>query len=116
MHAATDVTEQPSTFRTTVHGTVFADRASHLDELDAGDDLRLMLDPPGRPGSAVWVHLPDGDPLGHLPPEVSDWLAPWMLERGNASATTLRVGSHRVPSWKRLLIEVRCGQEAMAGP
>jgi len=99
----------PHTFRTTVHGTVFGERASHLRELGAGDRLLLIPDPPGDDDPAVWVHLPGGDPVGHLPPEINAWLAPWMLTGGRASATAVRVGSHDVPSWKRLLIEVNCG-------
>jgi len=51
-----------------------------------------------------------GDPVGHLPPEINAWLAPWMLRGGAASATAVRVGGSEVPSWKRLLIEVCCGR------
>ena len=99
---------QPATFRTTVHGTVFGRRAEHLDVLEAGDNLLLIPDPPGEEEPAVWVHLPAGDPVGHLPPEINAWLAPWMLRGGAASATALKVGGSEVPSWKRLLIEVHC--------
>ncbi len=98
----------PATFRTTVHGTVFGRRAAHLGALNRGDRLLLIPDPPGASEPAVWVHLPSGDPLGHLPPEINQWLAPLMLSGGSASATTIRVGDDNVPSWKRLLIEVRC--------
>jgi hypothetical protein len=100
--------DHPTTFRTTVHGTVFGHRASHVDELAAGDRLLLIPDPPGEEDPAVWVHLPEGDPVGHLPPEINAWLAPWMMRGGAASARTLRVGGNDVPSWKRLLIEVSC--------
>jgi hypothetical protein len=100
----------PATFRTTVHGTVFGSRASHLEEIEVGDRLVLIPDPPGEEDPAVWVHLPDGDPVGHLPPEINAWLAPWMMRGGCASATTLRVGGSDVPSWKRLLIEVTCAE------
>jgi hypothetical protein len=95
-------------FRTTVHGTVFAHRASHLEELRAGDELILIPDPPDADEPAVWVHLRGGDPVGHLPPEINAWLAPWMLRGGSASATALRVRGSDSPSWKRLLIEVTC--------
>lgn len=101
-------THQPTTFRTTVHGTVFGARASRLEDLAEGDPLLLIPDPPGEDDPAVWVHLPAGDPVGHLPPEINAWLAPWLLKGGRASATTVRVGGTEVPSWKRLLIEVRC--------
>jgi hypothetical protein len=99
---------RPSTFRTTVHGTIFGHRSDHLAELSPGDRLLLIPDPPGEEEPAVWVHLPEGDPVGHLPPEINLWLAPWMMSGGAASATTLRVGGEEVPSWKRLLIEVEC--------
>jgi len=58
-------------------------------------------DPPG-----IWVHLPGGDLLGHLPPEIEAWLAPWMLSGGGARATVVKVEKEDVPSWRRLLIEV----------
>jgi len=104
----------PDTFRVTVHGTVFADRADRLEELDRGDDLLLIPDPPGQDDPAIWVHLPEGDPIGHLPPEINAWMVPWMMEGGRARATTLRVGTDRVPSWKRLLIEVSCADSRPA--
>lgn len=104
--------EQPSTFRTTVHGLVFADRAGHLEELHSGDELVLIPDPPGTDDPAVWVHLPGGDPLGHLPPEINAWLVPWMMGGGGAAATAVRVGTAEVPSWKRLVVEVRCARRA----
>jgi hypothetical protein len=100
--------DHPPSFRATVHGTVFCRRAAHLEELAAGDRLLLIPDPPGGDEPEVWVHLPEGDPVGHLPPEINAWLAPWMLGGGAASATALRVGGADVPSWKRLLIEVKC--------
>lgn len=103
--------DQPATFRTTVHGTVFGQRADHLDALEAGDPLLLIPDPPGEEDPAVWVHLVEGDPVGHLPPEINAWLAPWLLKGGQASATAVRVSGMEVPSWKRLLIEVHCGAE-----
>jgi len=99
---------QPPNFRTTVHGTIFGDRTCHLEDLTAGDPLLLIPDPPGQDDPAVWVHMPAGDPIGHLPPEINEWLVPWMINGGAASAQALRVGGSEVPSWKRLLIEVRC--------
>lgn len=95
-------------FRTTVHGTVFARRSQAVGAAAAGDELLLIPDPPDADEPAVWVHRRGGDPLGHLPPEINAWLAPWMLRGGAASATVLRVGGTDVPSWKRLLIEVEC--------
>ena len=100
--------EQPATFRTTVHGTVFGERAAHLHEVEQGDTLILIPDPPMEEDPAVWVHLAGGDPVGHLPPEINHWLAPWLLRGGTATATALRVRGDDVPSWKRLLIEVHC--------
>lgn len=102
--------DHPETFRTTVHGTVFGHRAGHLEEISAGDPLLLIPDPPGEDEPAVWVHLPEGDPVGHLPPEINAWLAPLLLRGGSASATTVRVKGTDVPSWKRLLIEVSCSE------
>lgn len=98
----------PAAFRTTVHGTVFARRTQALHAAAAGDELVLIPDPPDAAEPAVWVHMRGGDPVGHLPPEINAWLAPWMLRGGAASATIVRVGGSDVPSWKRLLIEVRC--------
>ena len=98
----------PATFRSTVHGTVFGTRSDHLEELTEGDTLLLIPDPPGQDDPEVWVHTRGGDPLGHLAPEIGSWLAPWLLGGGAASATALRVRGSEVPSWKRLVIEVRC--------
>lgn len=100
---------QPPTFRTTVHGTVFGHRTDFLEDLGPGDPLLLIPDPPGDDDPAVWVHMLDGDPVGHLPPEINAWLVPWIMGGGAASATTVRVGGSEVPSWKRLLIEIDCG-------
>ena len=99
---------RPRSFRATVHGTVFADRDRHLDQIQDGDALKLMPDPPIEENPEVWVHLPSGDPVGHLPPEIGEWLAPWMLEGGAARATALRVRGEDTPSWRRLLLEVSC--------
>jgi hypothetical protein len=100
--------QRPGTFRTTVHGTVFGSRAAHLDELEPGDDLVLIPDPPGEEDPAVWVHLTGGDPVGHLPPEINAWLAPYLMHGGSASAVAVKIGGLDVPSWKRLVIEVNC--------
>lgn len=58
-------------------------------------------DPPG-----IWVHLPGGDLVGHLPPEIENWLAPWMLRGGSARARVEKVEQESVPSWRRLVIQV----------
>ena len=98
----------PRRFRTTVHGTIFAGRDRHLERLEAGEPLYLIPDPPEQETPEVWVHREGGDLLGHLPPEISAWLAPWLLEGGGASAKTLRIYGSDVPSWRRLLLEVYC--------
>jgi hypothetical protein len=99
---------QPSLFRTTVHGTIFAARASQVDVVHEGESLLLIPDPPGQDDPAVWVHRSGGDTVGHLPPEINGWLAPWLLKGGAARATVLKVRGPEEPSWRRLLIEVRC--------
>jgi hypothetical protein len=98
----------PRSFRATVHGTVFADRDRHLDRICVGDDLTLVPDPPVQEEPEVWVHLPSGEPVGHLPREIGQWLAPWMLEGGAAKVRALRVSGSETPSWRRLLVEVSC--------
>lgn len=98
----------PARFRSTVHGTVFAGRDRHLDTLSAGDSLVLIPDPPNGGDGVVWVHLPAGDPVGYLPPEIGGWLGPWLRAGGRARTTALRVGNDRVPSWRRLVVDVRC--------
>lgn len=102
---------RPAQFRTTVHGTVFGERAAHVADLDEGSPLLLLPDPPGAEEPAVWVHRPGGDPIGHLPPEIGAWLAPWLLQGGRATACAVRVRGDEAPSWKRLLIEVRLKRE-----
>jgi hypothetical protein len=99
---------RPRQFRSTVHGTVFAGRDRHLDRMHDGDRVVLIPDPPGQEEPEVWVHLESGDPVGHLPPEISSWLAPWMRSGGRAVARALRVHGSEVPSWRRLLLEVSC--------
>lgn len=99
---------RPGRFRATVHGMVFGERSLHLGRVTEGDELLLIPDPPVEDDPGVWVHLPGGDLLGHLPPEIEAWLAPWILRGGRARARALRVSGTDVPSWRRLLIEVTC--------
>jgi hypothetical protein len=72
--------------------------------------LRLVADPPVQDNPEVWVHLPSGDPIGHLPPEIAQWLWPWMLQGGVAEARALRVRGTEVPSWRPTLREA-CRQK-----
>ena len=95
-------------FRATVHGLAFEDRARHLQAVAPREELVLIPDPPGGDGDDVWVHVRSGDLVGHLPREIAEWLAPWMRRGGSARVQVLKVGSDSVPSWKRLLVEVRC--------
>lgn len=104
--------ERPRTFRATVHGTLFERREQALETVSAGDRLMLIPDPPVEEDPDVWVHLHSGDPVGHLPPEIGTWLAPWLLGGGQAEATALRVSGPDTPSWRRLLLEVRCREES----
>lgn len=106
----------PSCFRSTVHGTVFAGRERLLEAVHDGDPLRLVADPPEQDHPEVWVHLPSGDPIGHLPPEISTWLCPWMQHGGRARARAVRVRGDDVPSWRRLVLEVVCGAEENGSP
>jgi len=94
-------------FRATIHGLPFGNRARHLSRVEPRQELVLIPDPPG-PIEDVWVHLVAGDPLGHLPREIARWLAPWMRSGGSTRARVLKVGDETVPSWKRLIIEVKC--------
>ena len=50
-----------SSFRATVHGTIFGERATHLSRVHAGDELLLIPGPPLDDAPGVWVHLPGGD-------------------------------------------------------
>ncbi len=73
------------------------------------EPLVLIPDPPGQDEPEVWVHLESGDPIGHLPPEIGAWLAPWLIQGGGARARMLKVGGADVPSWRRVVVEVDCG-------
>lgn len=99
---------RPRCFRSTVHGTVFAGRERLVSGVREGDRVRLVADPPGQDAPGVWVHLLSGDPVGHLPPEISVWLWPWMQSGGRVEATAVRVRGDDVPSWRRLVLEVVC--------
>jgi hypothetical protein len=99
---------RPTRFRSTVHGTVFGDRERHLEGMKAGDALRLQADPPGSAVPEVWVHAVSGDPIGHLPPEISGWLCPWMQGGGHAEATVFQVKGRDVPSWRRVVVQIVC--------
>lgn len=101
-------TDRPPCFRTTVHGTVFGARTAVLEHLTDGEELLLIPGPPLEDDPGVWVHRAGGDLVGHLPPEIERWLAPWLLRGGRARARALRVRGSDVPSWRRLLIEVDC--------
>lgn len=106
----------PNQFRATVLGTVFAGRDRLLDELHAGDAVVLVADPPGQTDPEVWVHLASGDPVGHLPREISTWLWPWLRLGGAASAVALAVHGTDTPSWRRLLVEVYCESAGVPVP
>lgn len=100
--------DRPACFRSTVHGTVFCNRATHLEQLRPGDELLLVPGPPVEDDPGVWVHLPGGDVVGHLPPEIECWLARWLLAGGRARARAVKVRGQDQPSWRRLLLEVTC--------
>jgi hypothetical protein len=98
----------PATFRSTVHGTVFAGRDRFIEKVAEGDLLRLVADPPVQIDPEVWVHLESGEPIGHLPAEIGRWLWPWLSGGGVAKAVAVRVRGAEEPSWSRLLLEVSC--------
>ena len=93
-------------FRTPVYGTVFARRAETLHRLQSGDRLILVPDPPGVEPPTVWVHAPGGDVVGHLSPDVSAWLAPWMFAGRCYAAEVEVLRGDDVASWRRLVIAV----------
>lgn len=68
----------------------------------------LVPGPPVDDEPGVWVHLPGGDLVGHLPPEIECWLARWLLAGGTARARAVKVRGEEEPSWRRLLVEVTC--------
>ena len=100
---------RPRCFRSTVHGTVFAGRDRYVDGMHDGDPVSLVPDPPVQDDPEVWVHLPTGEPIGHLPPEISFWLWPWLRGGGLATARAVRIHGADTPSWRRVLVEVSCG-------
>jgi hypothetical protein len=104
----------PARFRATVHGTIFGERERVLRTVESGDPLTLIPDPPMEEAPGVWVHVRSGEPLGHLPREIGKWLAPWILAGGRTEARVLRVSGPETPSWRRLLVEVRCTGEPMS--
>jgi hypothetical protein len=104
--------DRPTQFRATVHGTIFGDRSAKVAQVHEGDELLLIPGPPLDEEPGVWVHLPGGDLIGHLPPEIEGWLAPWLLRGGTAQARAVRVKGEDCPSWNRLLIEVACERTA----
>ena len=95
-------------FDTPVYGTIFGERTNVLHRLHEGDELILVPDPPGTDEPSVWVHAPGGDVVGHLSPDISRWLVPWMLEGGRCGGVVARLGDDSVASYKRLIITVRC--------
>jgi hypothetical protein len=104
--------ERPPCFRATVHGTVFGKRAEHLVRLRAGDEVLLIPGPPVDDEPGIWVHTSAGDVIGHLPPEIEYWLAPWMLRGGPATARAVRVSGGDTPSWRRVLLEIKLGRQS----
>lgn len=91
-------------FSTPVYGTVFARRTEALHRLRSGDRLILVPDPPGAAPPMVWVHAPGGDVVGHLSPDVSSWLAPWMFAGLCYAAEVAVLRGDDVASWRRLVI------------
>jgi hypothetical protein len=106
----------PSAFRSTLHGTVFAGRERLLEELHDGDPVLVVPDPPGDDEPGVWIHLPSGEPLGHLPPEISHWLWPRLQAGERARATALRVHGEDAPSWRRVVVRVELESGRPPGP
>lgn len=93
-------------FMAPVYGTVFARRSEVVHRLESGDRLILVPDPPGAEPPTVWVHARGGDVVGHLSPDLSAWLAPWMLAGWcYAAEVSVRRGDE-VASWQRLVITV----------
>lgn len=116
MSSIDDPTAQhsPSRFRSTVHGTVFGGRDALLEGLNDGDPVLIVPDPPGAEEPEVWVHLESGEPVGHLPPEISRWLWPRLQRGERATGRALRVHGEEAPSWRRVVVQVEL--ETAAGP
>lgn len=100
--------QHPRSFRATLHGTCFGDREALIDDLEPESRIALVPDPPVEEDPQVWVHAASGRPLGHLPPEIGAWLAPWLQRGGLATAHVLRVHGQEVPSWRRVVVQVEC--------
>src|SRR5688572_25413930 len=99
-------------FQAVVYGTVFGRRTEVVHRLHAGDRLILVPDPPGSEPPTVWVHARGGDVVGHLSPDISGWLSPWMLAGICYGAEVAVVRGDDVASWKRLVITVRAVRAA----
>lgn len=82
--------------------------------MEVGEPLKLKPSLPVEVMPQVWVHLENGELVGHLPTEIADWLAPWLQAGGLARAKALRVSGDEVPSWRRVLVEVECGTASSA--
>lgn len=93
-------------FQAPVYGTVFARRTEVVHRLQSGDRLILVPDPPGAEPPTVWVHARGGDVVGHLSPDLSAWLAPWMLSGWCYAAQVSVLRGDDVASWQRLVITV----------
>lgn len=104
----------PSRFRATLHGTAFAGRERHLEDLQEGDPLLVVPDPPGPEEPGVWIHMSSGDPLGHLPPEIAAWLWPRLQTGAVARARAIRVHGMETPSWRRILVQVEVSEAPVA--
>ncbi len=100
----------PARFLVTAHGTVFAGREVHLQALREGDRLLLAAGSPGSCHPEVWIHREDGELLGHVPPAVAEWLAPWLAGGGKAVGRVVRIRGEEAPSYRRLVMEVICGE------
>lgn len=105
----------PDRFRSTVHGTVFGGREALLEGLHDGDPVLIVPDPPGGEVPEVWVHLESGEPVGHLPPEIAEWLWPRLQRGEHATATALRVHGDEAPSWRRVVVQVELAGTASDG-
>ena len=96
-------------FSTALRGSIFGHRAEIAKRLRAGDSLILVPDPPGVDEPAVGVHVRGGDLVGHLAPDVNAWLVPLLRDGGCCQATVAKINSEETESWKRIIIDIRCG-------